>query len=147
MRLPPLRPSPDDCDVVLNDGTPGLNDGRGGHRRLTRLSDGLIVRFCSLTDYGPATLTIYSVMEWAIDPPMPPEAKRVSVTDRQQSYSPLRSVNQCVQFIMNDQGGDPGEYSIHYYTWEHGIPFMFDAFTRTFNQRHVITRAANEAAA
>ena len=71
---PMPRKSPDDWVTSLDDGAPALDNDSDGIDRPSRLSDGQIVKFISLTDHGRATLIIRSDTDWTAAPPMPTEA-------------------------------------------------------------------------
>jgi hypothetical protein len=128
---PLSRPSPDDWVVSLDDGAPALHDGGEGEgNRL--LKDGEIVGFVTITDYGSAQLIIRSATDWTATPPMPQEAKEVCAISGWQLDSFASSTEECVQNILADEQGEPGEYELSYFTWSNDIPHRFDAKTRTF---------------
>jgi hypothetical protein len=131
--IPPTRPLPDSWIASLDDGAPALdNGGEDDDRRLTRLQDGQVVGFRSLTDHGNVALTIRSETDWTADPPMPPEAKQVCAMQGWQIDSLANSVEECVQALVEHEQGGPGEYELSYYTWSGDIPHRFDAKARTF---------------
>lgn len=131
--IPPTRPTPDAWIASLDDGAPALdNGGEDDERRLTKLQDGQIVSFQSLTDHGTAELTIRSATDWTANPSMPAAAKQVCAMNGWQIDSLSTSVAECVQAIMENEQGQPGEYELSYHTWSDDIPHRFDAKTRSF---------------
>jgi hypothetical protein len=130
---PPLRSSPDDWITSLDDGAPALDNESDDERMPPmKLQDGQVVGFTSVTNYGAAQLVIRSPTDWTANPPMPAAARQVCAMLGWQLESLAGSVDGCVQNIMADEQGEPGEYELSYFTWSDDIPHRFDARTRHF---------------
>jgi hypothetical protein len=134
--VPPARPHPNDWIIRLADGAPALAPDCDEGRPML-LADGDIVKFCQLTNYGGATLTLYETSDedrdtLSIDYPMPKGAENVMVLADPDTLS-------CdvgdVAYNLRESGCSSGEYPIIYYTWSSGEEWRFDAATGKFYPR------------
>jgi hypothetical protein len=134
---PAPRNSPDDWVGSLDDGAAAIIAGVDGARtaeKICLLRDGDNVKFCSMTPHGSAILTLRTERQWSVDSPMPAAAEQVCAINGWQIESLATSVEECAEALF-DYDAEPGDYTLSYYTWSDGIPFIFDAASRTFKRQ------------
>jgi len=120
---PPPRPSPSDW-IEMKDGRPFLapiDDNDGGSTQ--DLTENPNVSFCVLTNFGSATLTIDDDGSWHTDRPMPHGAENVMLWADSDTSSP--DMESLVESIFEMGDAEPGSYTVTFYTWSSGLPFVF----------------------
>jgi hypothetical protein len=126
--VPPTRQSPDAWVTRLDDGAYAL-DADSDMSGPTLLSEGQIVKFCRLTNYGNAILTIGEDAH-TVEPPMPAEAENVMVLFDPDTLSP--GVRELVENLRESPHDLSESFELIYYTWSTGEDYRFDQASGKF---------------